>query len=260
MKNYLNNIYKSRYFWIHLSFADLRAKYRRSALGLFWSLLQPLGLTLLLSFVMGKLFNTPITDYAPFVFSGIIIWDFIFGSAVTGCNSFINAEGYIKQMSHPLSIYILRSTLSTLINLFFAFIGFVVWVLLWKPENFNLSWFHLIPAFVILFGIGFFLGTIMAFINTKFRDFQQMIGLIFQAIWYVSPIFFEPKLFQSVKASYLYEWNPIYHILNLFRAPMLEGQIPTLDNYIFSITTLFILAIITIIYVKKDEKKIIFYL
>ncbi len=220
MKNYLNNIYKSRYFWIHLSFADLRAKYRRSALGLFWSLLQPLGLTLLLSFVMGKLFNSPIVDYAPFVFSGIILWDFIMGSSITGCNSFINAEGYIKQMSHPLVIYTLRTSLSSLINLILAFIGFVIWVFLWKPENFGFEWLHLIPSFMILFGIGFTLSTIMAFINTKFRDFQQMIGLIFQAIWYVSPIFFEPKLFQSVKAAYLIEWNPIYHILNLFRAPM----------------------------------------
>lgn len=260
MKDYILKIYKSRHFWVHLSLADLRAKYRRSALGLFWSLLQPLGLTLLLSFVMGKLFNSPIVDYAPYVFSGIILWEFIFGSAVTGCNSFINAEGYIKQMCHPLIIYTLRSTLSGLINLFFAFAGFMIWVLLWKPENFGFSWLHLIPGFIILFAIGLCLGTIMAFINTKFRDFQQMIGLIFQSIWYVSPIFFEPKLFQSAKAAYLIDWNPIYHILNLFRAPMLEGKMPTLDNYIFSIATVIILLLLAIMYIKKDEKKIIFYL
>ncbi len=72
---------------------------------------------------------------------------------------------------------------------------------------------------------------------------QQMICLIFQSIWYVSPIFFEPKLFQSAKDAYLIDWNPIYHILNLFRAPMLEGKMPTLDNYIFSIATVIILLL-----------------
>ncbi len=260
LKKYLLDIYKSRYFWIHLSFADLRSKYRRSTLGLFWSVLQPLGLTLLLSFVMGKLFSSPIVDYAPFVFSGIILWEFIVGSAVTGCNSFINAEGYIKQISHPLAIYPLRSSLSVLINLFLAFTGFVVWVLLWKPENFGLSWLHLIPAFIILYGIGFSFGIVTAFINTKFRDFQQMLMLILQAVWYVSPIFFEPKLFKSVKAMYLIEWNPIYHILNLFREPMLKGLSPSYDDYVFSIATMLILGLIAIRYIIKDEKKIIFYL
>lgn len=260
MREYLQNVYKARFFWIHLSFADLRTKYRRSALGLFWSILQPLGLTLLLSFVMGKLFNSPITDYAPYVFSGIIIWDFIVGSAVAGCNSFINAEGYIKQVAHPLAIYPLRSTLSLLINFGLAFIGFLFWVLLWKPNNFGLAWLHLFPAIIILFFIGLTLGTITAFINTKFRDFQQMLVLILQAVWYVSPIFFEPKLFKSAKAEYLMELNPVYHILNLFREPMLHGKVPSLNDYLYSIGSIMLLGIIAVLYIKKDEKKIIFYL
>lgn len=260
MKDYLKKIYKSRYFWTHLSFADLRSKYRRSALGLFWSILQPLGLTLLLSFVMGKLFNSPITDYAPYVFSGIIIWDYIVGSAVAGCNSLINAEGYIKQVSHPLAIYPLRSALSLLINFLLAFVGFSIWVLLWKPENFGFIWLHLIPAIAILFAIGLTFGTITAFINTKFRDFQQMLMLILQAVWYVSPIFFEPKLFKSADAAYLLELNPIYHILNLFREPMLHGVAPSLNDYLYSIGSIVFLGLIAIWYIKKDEKKIIFYL
>ncbi len=260
MKNYLTKVYKSRHFWIHLSLADLRAKYRRSVIGIFWSILQPLGLTLLLAFVMGKLFNSPITDYAPYIFSGLILWEFVVLSGVSGSNAFINAEGYIKQISHPLSIYSMRSTLSSFINLLLAFVGFVVWVLVWKPENFGFSWLHLIPALVILFGIGLAFGTITAFINTKFRDFQQMLVLVLQAIWYVSPIFFEPKLFHSVKATYLIEWNPVYHLLNLFRAPMLYGVSPTLNDYLFSVATLIFLSLIALWYIKKDEKKIIFYL
>ena len=260
MVSYLNNIYKSRHFWVHLSFADLRAKYRRSILGAFWSILQPLGLTLLLSYVMGKLFNSPIADYAPFVFSGIIFWEFVVISAVTGASAFMNSEGYIKQISYPLVIYTIRSTLSAFINLGLAFLGFVLWVLLWKPENLGWAWLHLIPAFIILFGIGFFLGTITSFINTKFRDFQQMLGLILQAIWYISPIFFEPKLFHSVKAAYLIEWNPIYHLLNLYRAPILEGAAPVVDNYLFAIGLCAILFVIASLYIFRDEKKIIFYL
>lgn len=260
MKKYIRNIYKSRYFWFHLSLADLRAKYRRSTIGIFWSMLQPLGLTLLLSFVMGKLFNSPISNYAPFVFSGLILWEFIVTSSVSGCSAFINAEGYIKQISLPISIYVIRSTLSSFINLILAFSGFVIWVLLWKPENFGLAWLHLIPSFVILFFIGLFAGIITAFINIKFRDFQQMLIIILQAIWYVSPIFFEPKMFRSVKAEYLIEWNPVYHILNLFREPMLYGNFPSLSDYIFSVAVIINLMFFSFFFVSKFERRVIFYL
>jgi lipopolysaccharide transport system permease protein len=258
--NYLKKLYESRHFWVHLSSADIRAKYRRSYFGVLWSLLQPLAMTLLLSFVMSKLFKTPIVDYAPYIFSGIIFWEFIVGSAIAGSNAFINAEGYIKQVSLPLLIYTLRSTLSAFINLLLAFVGLVIWVLIWKHETLGFAWLTLLPSFLLIFMFGFLLGTITAFVNTKYRDFQQMLALILQALWYVSPIFFQPKLFSSVDAKYLLDFNPIYHLLNLFRAPMLDATTPALINFLVIIgVILFLFGIVTLL-VNKSEKKVIFYL
>ena len=79
-KNYINDLFDARYFWGHLALADLRSKYRRSHIGILWAMLQPLAFTLLLSFVMGRIFKTPVLDYIPYVFSGLIIWEFITAS------------------------------------------------------------------------------------------------------------------------------------------------------------------------------------
>ena len=98
-QNYFQKIYQSRFFWAHLTLADLRAKYRRSALGMLWAILQPLALALLLSFVMGNIFKISIKEYLPFIFSGLIVWEFISSVTISGCNAFVNAEIYIKQFT-----------------------------------------------------------------------------------------------------------------------------------------------------------------
>jgi lipopolysaccharide transport system permease protein len=257
---YVKNIWLSRYFWTHLTLADLRAKYRRSYLGMAWAFIQPLALTLLLSLVMGQIFQISITDYAPYVFSGLILWDFVTVSAIGGCHAFIAAEGYIKQFSHPLSIYSLRTSLSALINLMIAFIGLVVWVLLWKPANFGYAWFNLLLAFPLLLLLAWPLAIITAFIGTRFRDFSQMIVLILQAIWYISPVFFLPSVFRAAKISFLVDYNPIFHLLNLFRLPLLQGIAPSMQDYIFTLSTILVLWAVAFLFILRQEKKVIFYL
>ncbi|HSW69967.1 MAG TPA: ABC transporter permease [Gammaproteobacteria bacterium] len=257
---YIRSIWKSRYFWIHLAFSDIRTKYRRSLLGLAWALIQPLSLTLLLAFIMGNFFHTPINDYAPFIFSGLIIWEFITSSAVNGCVSFINAEGYIKQFRHPLMIYTLRNVIPCMINLFCACSGLILWVLLWSPQNFGVSWLSLITAFPLLFFFAWPICTITAFIGIRFRDFSQLILIILQIIYYVSPIFFMPKLFVAAKLDFLVEYNPIYHLLNLFRMPLLEGALPSLNDYLYVLLSSTLLWLLVWFLVRRHENKVIFYL
>lgn len=257
---YLKGVWSARYFWLHLALADVRAKYRRSALGLAWALIQPLALTLLLTFVMGHIFHSQLGEYAPFIYSGLIFWEFIVSSIVSGCNSFVNAEGYIKQFAHPLLIYTLRCVIPCMINLGCAFIGMILWVLFWKPSNFGLSWLVLIPAFPLLFLFTWPLATITAFIGTRFRDFSQLIVIMLQAVYYVSPIFFLPTLFINAKIGFLLEYNPIYHLLNLFRIPLLQGQYPAMGDYLYVIMTSAILWFFAWWMIDRNEHKVIFYI
>lgn len=258
--NYFSRIAKTHYFWTHLVFSDLRAKYRRSFLGIAWALLHPLSLTLLLGFVMSRVFDTPFQGYAPYILSGLIIWEFITTSAVTGCHAFINAESYIRQVSHPLAIYSLRSSLTCFANLCVAMLGLFAYVLAWAPSHFNLCALSLLLAFPLLFSIGWALATITAYIATCFRDFSQMIVILLQALWYISPVFFLPSVFEGGKIRFLLDYNPVYHLLCLFRAPLLYGELPTPTNYLFAIGTTVALGTLAAALGKTTEKKVIFYL
>ncbi len=257
---YVRNIWESRHFWTHLAFSDIRTKYRRSLLGLAWALIQPLSLTLLLAFIMGNFFHSPINDYAPFIFSGLIFWEFITASAVHGCMSFINAEGYIKQFRHPLIIYTLRNVIPNMINLLCAFAGLVVWVLCWKPSHFGVSWLSFALSFPLVFFFAWPICSITAFIGVRFRDFAQLILIGLQIVYYVSPIFFMPKLFIEAHLGFLVEYNPIYHLLNLFRLPLLEGTWPAFSDYTYVVLTSLLLWLIAWSMVRRHENKVIFYL
>jgi lipopolysaccharide transport system permease protein len=260
MTEYLRQVWSSRYFWIHLAMSDLRSKWRRSFLGVLWSVIQPLGLTILLAVVLGKIFKTDIGRYAPYIFSGIIIWDCIVTTAIGGSLAFVQADAYIKQTRHPLAIYTLRTTLANLAVLAMASLGLIAWALIALPGNFGLCWIAGLAIFPLLGLICWPMATCLAFIGTPFRDLPHALGLILQALWFVSPIYFDAQLFRDNGLRGLVDYNPIYHLLQFVRAPLLQGQWPTMENLVWCLATFAVLAAFAWLIGRKAEPKIIFYL
>lgn len=260
MFDYFKRIWLARYFWTHLALSDLRSRWRRSFFGIFWTIIQPLATTLLIALVFSKIFNSDITTYAPYILSGTIVWDFIMGTAIGGSLSFVQADAYIKQYQHPLAIYSLRTVLASLVVLLLASTCLIAWVLIVLPQNFGWSWTSALLIFPISALIAWPLVTILAYVGTRFRDLPHALGLIFQAMWFVSPIYFEEKTFRAGGLDALVDYNPIYHLLEVVRAPLLKGLWPTSTNYIYCLVTIFALMILALLVGRKLEKTTIFYL
>src|SRR4051812_33217028 len=94
---YFVRIWQLRHFWGSLVANDLRNRYRRSFLGIGWSLVRPLMLTALYCAVFGKLFKQSASHYAPFLLIGLTIWQFLVEAILAGCDSFVRASAYIRQ-------------------------------------------------------------------------------------------------------------------------------------------------------------------
>jgi lipopolysaccharide transport system permease protein len=260
MTGYLSGIWNARYFWTHLSLSDVRARWRRSFFGAFWAVLQPLGMTLLVSLVFSKLFNTDLASYAPYILSGMVVWEFITSTAVGGSLAFVQADAYIKQCNHPLAIYTLRAMLSNLIVLMMASVSLIAWVLAAMPEHLGWSWLAALLIFPIVALIAWPLATLLAYIAARFRDLPHALGLAFQALWFVSPVYFEAKLFRGGGLDGLVDYNPIYHLLEIARAPLLRGEWPTAENFIYCLALIAVLLLLAWLVGRKAEKKVIFYL
>lgn len=260
MMEYCNGIWRARYFWIHLALSDLRSRWRRSFFGVLWSIIQPLGMTLLLAIVLSKMFKSDIFTYAPYVLSGIIVWECITACVTGGALSFVQADAYIKQCKHPLAIYTLRTVITSLIVLALASIALIGWSAIVLPENIGWHWLSVLTLFPVMGLILWPLATLLAYIGVRFRDIPHATGLIMQALWFISPVYFEEKMFRQGGLDALVDYNPIYHLLQLLRAPLLSGCWPTLENYAFTLIGSMLLFLIAYIVGRNAERKVIFYL
>ena len=257
---YLSGIWNARYFWVHLSLSDLRYRWRRSFFGALWSIMQPVGMTLLLSLVFGRIFNADIAEYAPFILSGMIFWEFITSTATGGSLAFVQADAYIKQCHHPLAIYTLRTALTNLLVLMMASLGLVAWVLVVMPHHFGWQWLAALLIYPIVALIAWPLATVLAYVATRFRDVPHALALAFQTLWLVSPIYFDPALFRNGGLHVLVDYNPVYHLLEVVRAPLLRGQWPTSTNFAYCAVTILALTLLAWLVGRTAERRVIFYL
>jgi lipopolysaccharide transport system permease protein len=258
--SYLAEVWHARYFWSHLALADLRTRWRRSFLGALWSIIQPLGMTILLTAVFSRIFGADVTTYAPYIFSGMITWEYVVGTATAGSLAFVQADAYIRQTRRPLAIYTLRTALTNVIVFALGSAGLLVWVLIAMPENVGWSWLAALLIYPLLVMTGWGVATFLAYFATRFRDIPHALGLMLQALWFVSPVYFEADVFRKAGLQGLVDLNPIYHLLEIVRAPLLNGRWPTVANLAWALGLAAGFALLAWVVGRRYERRVIFYL
>jgi lipopolysaccharide transport system permease protein len=243
---------------------DLRNRYRRSILGIGWSLLQPIAMTIVLCGVFCLLYKTHVRDFAPNLLTGLTFWGFITASVMQGCQCFFQSESYIRQHPAPLAIYPLRTVLGAGIHFLLGF-GVAV-VLVWCLNGFgNLpAMVSLLPTFVLLFVIGWSLAVCMGLANVMFQDSQHLIEIAMQIMFYVTPIIYTPEMMRTQLVELNLEWliylNPFAVLLDLIRKPLLEGQLPSMTTTMLSIVIALVAVGAASLALRQFEKRLIFYL
>jgi lipopolysaccharide transport system permease protein len=210
--------------------------------------------------VFGKIFKTDIALYAPYILSGVIVWDYVSSTALGGSLALVQADAYIKQSRHPLAIYTLRTALANLVVLAMASSSLFIWAALVAPSNIGWSWLAVLLLYPIIGLICWPMATVLSYIGTVFRDLPHALGIVLQAFWLVSPIYLDAKVLRDGGLSALVDYNPIYHILQLARAPLLQGQWPTATNLAYCAVTFAVMSILAWQIGRRAEKKMIFYL
>ncbi len=223
MISYFGAIWKCRHFWLSLVRLDLRTRYRRSVLGLGWSLMHPICMTAILCVVFHKLLGMDIIDYAPHLLGGLAVWNYIVGSASQGCASFFQGESYIRQCPMPLAIFPLRTVLGATFHMLIQLgvvIVFVAGLGIAGLREFHwLPLLHLIPALAMLFVFCWSMAIIAGLTNVYFQDTQHLTEIGFQMLYFATPIMFKAKLLEEHGLGWVVEYNPIVVFLRLIRDP-----------------------------------------
>ena len=240
---------------------DLRNRYRRSIIGIGWSLLQPIAMTIVLCVVFSRFMMEPIRSYAPFLLSGLTFWGFITAVVMQGCQCFFQGESYIRQHPAPLAIYPLRTTLGAGFH-FLLGLGLTVALVWWVNGFGNLAALpSLVPTLLLLFVIGWSLAVCMGVANVMFQDSQHLIEVFMQIMFYVTPILYKPEALGHGRLARLVGLlNPLASLLELIRKPLLEGQLPSTGAVGISALTGLVAVGAAWLALRRFEKRMIFYL
>lgn len=208
--------------WGLMGWNDIRQRYRRSLIGPFWLTLSMAVMVGALGFLFSTIFKIELHDYLPFLTLGFLAWAFIAQCVNEGCGTFIEAEGFIKQMPLPYSTFVYRVVWRNLVILAHNCVVYVAVAAifgLWPGAAALL----VVPGLAILVLNAAWLGMLAGALCARFRDVPPIVSSLLQMVFFVTPIIWKPELVPA--RTYLVDINPFHHFVELFRAPLL-GQVP----------------------------------
>jgi ABC-type polysaccharide/polyol phosphate export permease len=262
MIQHVSAMWKFRHFLMALVKLDLRQRYRKSVLGVGWSLLNPIAMTVVFTVVFSNLLGggDPI-GYAASVLTGIAVWGFLRDSTLVGCRCFPSNEAYIRQSPIPYTVYTLRTALGQAIHSLIALCVVVVMVTIYQGDPEVLSRFLLMaPGLVLVFAAAWAACTIAAFITVFFHDTQHLLEVTAQIVFFLTPIMYPRELLDSKGMAWIVDANPVYWLLELTRTPLLTGHLPTAPMYLAGIGVTAALLGLAAGTVAWLQKRVIFYL
>lgn len=235
---------------------DIKVKYRRSVLGFFWSLLNPLLMLIVISLAFAALFPGTRGQYTLHLLATLLPWTCVATSLEAGCRSILASESYIRQYRFPKLIFPMRTILFAFVELLLSLIAlFPVALFLGLRPGPELL---IIPlAIVLLFILLVGLAALAAVAVVYFRDAEHLISVFLRAWFYLTPILIP---FEAIPEKYktYFALNPMYHMLEMFDAPISRGVLPTPEVMLVATLSAVVAALVGLAVFFKMEDHLIF--
>jgi len=205
---------------------DFVTRYRRSVLGVLWSLLNPLLTMLVLTMVFSTIFRFEIEYFPLYLLSGQLIFNFFSESTSLAMNSIVGGAGTIKKVYVPKYIFPVSRVLSSMVNLGFSFLAFlIVFLILRAPFHWTVFLIPIPIIYIVIFSMG--VGMLLSAMAVFFRDIAYIYGILVTLLMFLTPIFW-PVSILTPRVYHLVHLNPMFHFVNYFRDVALYGTVPGL--------------------------------
>ena len=248
----ISTIEKYRFLLQQLVSRDFKTKYKRSALGVLWSFLNPLLTMAVQYIVFSTIFKSNIPNFAVYLLVGIVFFNFFSEATGMGLMSIVGNSSLITKVYIPKYIFPVSRVLSSAINLLLSLIPLILVVAITGVRftyAFLLLPFSLICAVIFCIGMSFILSAAMVY----FRDMQFLWGVISMLWMYATPIFY-PETILPQNLMVLFKLNPMYHFIRFSRAIILNGASPEPQAYLLCLIAAFVpLAIGTAVFKKSQN-------
>ena len=265
--NIFSNLKRYQFLMRQLILRDFKIKYKRSVLGVVWSLLYPILMMAVMALVFSNMFRFQVegTSYLVYLLTGIIMFQYFSEASNLAMTSVVFNFPLINKIYIPKYIFPLSKCLFVGINFVLSLIPWFLIIVLTQfglgnyPASINLYYLILPLIFLCLLlftvGMGFFLSCVSVFL----RDVFYIYGIVLTIWQYFTPIFYSIEIIPA-KLQFLFEFNPLYQYLTATRSIVLYGQCPSALNLILCVAYAFIAMLVGCIVFKKNQDKFIYYI
>ncbi len=254
LKQNIKNFSKYRFLLFELIKKNIKLKYRRSYLGVLWTLVEPLLTMIVLTIVFGTFFGRGNHQYPVYILSGRLLYSFFSTGTKAALKSVSGNASMIKKVYVPKYMYVLSAMISNFITFAISLIvllgvGIVLKV---QPTIYLLE--AIIPL-IVLFIITSGLGLILATLDVFFRDIEYIWTVFSMLIMYASAIFYTPDSIISRGNGWVFDMNPLFMCISNFRSVVLYGEQMNMQYLFSSLIIGIVLMIIGVIafYKKQDD-------
>ena len=234
---------------------DFKLKYRRSVLGVAWSVLNPLLMMCVLSAVFSTFFKFEIENFPLYLILGNTVFALMSDSTSGALRSILDSASLIKKIRIEKIVFPLEKVLFQLVNFAISLIAIALVMAFFRiPPTFNLLFLPLLLIYIVLFSLG--LGLALAAMAVFFRDIIHLWGVVLTAWTYATPLFYPVSILPSWMQTIM-NFNPMYHYVTYFRNIALYGATPTLEENLICLVMAIVPLAIGFIIFKKSESKFI---
>lgn len=246
---------------------DLKVKYRRSTLGLLWSVLNPLLMAIVISIVFQNFFRIGEPNFAVYYLTGSLIFNFMNEATSSAMVSIVGNAPLIKKVYIPKYIFPLEKVMFAFVNMLFSMIALVIMMgatkigLIGVPSELHITWtvllFFIPMLYTLVFSLG--LGLILAAINVYFRDVGHLYSVWTMAWMYLTPVIYPMNMVEGSWVMNVIQLNPMYYFVTYFREVMMRGTVPGLKmNLLCMGISLLFLVLGLWVFKKKQDRFILF--
>jgi ABC-type polysaccharide/polyol phosphate export permease len=242
--------------WTMLGWNDIRQRYRRSVLGPFWITLSMAIFIMLIGVIYSHIFHINVQTYLPFLTPGYIIWGFISQTTNESAGAFQEGASIIRQIRLPYAIFVLRVVWRNFIVFLHTIVIFVPVAIIFDVHPGYISLLAL-PGLVLVYINQLWVTLTLAIISTRYRDVQQIVTTVIQIMMFTTPIMWPISALGG--AAIIAYVNPLYHMIELVRAPML-GNAPSELSWLVVIGCTFVGWTIAILLLRRAARRLVFWL
>ena len=258
---YIRNLAKYKFLIEQLVSRDFKVKYKRSFLGVAWSLLNPVLTMLVMYIVFSSFFkfSTPGVSYAAYLFTGQVLFNYFSEASNLSMSTIIANANLINKVYVPKYIFPLTKCLFVGINFLLTLIPLYGVLLI---TGTGLCWQHLLLPYIYLclflftLGVGLLLATITVFM----RDMLYIYNVALTLLTYATPLFWTMSIVEDPIFVGILKCNPLYHFIDFARTIMLYHQTPSVEQFLICGAFAVVFVLIGAVAFKKNQDKFVYYI